>query len=890
MVHCFVNKQAAKQLLFTEGRHRNSIIGFDESLDPRRRLAPGSEHTSRAFPHLDCIRPLLLLILLRCSFSEQRQGGVEAFSPLPFKFRRRNKESKSSLLPLMSDKVRSMQGVCVIASRKGQLPKSAARKFKQVVGLPIFMTAIFEEASTDVIMDNETALRSNESDNNASRPYVFYSYDTLELGNGTHYSSSAHADVLFYPHVVTETTLQSLSGQVNGASVPSNGIAYVLPPVFNEGNIDRNLPTLPDKPFKQKRQRGYLRFFFRRRDNDLEESNNISATNSIRSIWRHRHARSAEEGIRREKISSSSTSGFSISSNNRKSARRLSSVLAKASASIERTSRRYAARTLTGLITALAEEVEDLDVEVDARDDTPYSNKHIDAVSIKFSRLCFRPLRMGGHDSHKESHPQKQASRNKLHSKFFVDNKLIGFIRGKNDEDSINDEVKMSADEAFDQIDVDKSGTLDRDELIQVLSLAASTSNEGSILSEDIESESNLPILEKLASDLFELYDFNGDGVVDRREYKVMVEDMAALRKTQGRKEEIELDDHQAKDQEGWIATGINFIQNKTGFIATGINFIQNKTGFLANGISLLQNKTGFITTGIDFVQNQTGLISIGIDFVQNKTGFIAVGTDFVQNKTELIAKAGINFVQNSAEWRTWRPESDMSSNLDVSSNLDAWNETASSAPFLGGVMQVNTGEQSEIEDDDVQVFESLEVVESVRKAQGSITFSDVKMDLRRLFFGAVPILKHIVPGGPLILEPFTTTISGSFDREDIMHSNLIDAGLRQLVRRVLRNRVGFLRDFLEGAVFKGRSWKTFGDEGGPRVEIPEVTNVEFDENDKLIISGRVRVRTKPESPVIDQSFKIRTSIGTRKNGRFIRLEEPELALVLECPKSWEKK
>jgi hypothetical protein len=92
--------------------------------------------------------------------------------------------------------------------------------------------------------------------------------------------------------------------------------------------------------------------------------------------------------------------------------------------------------------------------------------------------------------------------------------------------------------------------------------------------------------------------------------------------------------------------------------------------------------------------------------------------------------------------------------------------------------------------------------------------------------------------------------------------------------------------------MFKGRSWKTFGDEtgGGPRVEIPELTNVEFDENDKLILTGRARVQTSPDAAVINQSFKFRTSIGTRKNGRFIRLEEPELALVIECPESWEKK
>ena len=99
-------------------------------------------------------------------------------------------------------------------------------------------------------------------------------------------------------------------------------------------------------------------------------------------------------------------------------------------------------------------------------------------------------------------------------------------------------------------------------------------------------------------------------------------------------------------------------------------------------------------------------------------------------------------------------------------------------------------------ESTEFDVVQSPEVVESATKTFGSITFSDVKMDLRRLFFGAVPIVKHITPGagGPLILEPFTATINGSFNREDIINSFLLDAGLRRLVMRALRRRVGFLR------------------------------------------------------------------------------------------------
>lgn len=72
-------------------------------------------------------------------------------------------------------------------------------------------------------------------------------------------------------------------------------------------------------------------------------------------------------------------------------------------------------------------------------------------------------------------------------------------------------------------------------------------------------------------------------------------------------------------------------------------------------------------------------------------------------------------------------------------------------------------------------------------------------------------------------------------------------------------------------------------------VEVPELTSVEFDGQDRMIITGRAQVRTSPDAPFIENSFKVRTKIGTRMDGHCIRLEEPELALVLECPKSFEK-
>jgi hypothetical protein len=132
-------------------------------------------------------------------------------------------------------------------------------------------------------------------------------------------------------------------------------------------------------------------------------------------------------------------------------------------------------------------------------------------------------------------------------------------------------------------------------------------------------------------------------------------------------------------------------------------------------------------------------------------------------------------------------------------------------------------------------------------------------------------------------------TLKGSFTREDILDSALLDDGLRRLVARALRRRVRSLRDLLDGAVFYGRTWN-MASKQAPVVEVPKLTNIEFDAQDRMIITGRAKVRTSPDQPFVENSFKLRTKLGTRENGRVIRLEDPELALVLECPKAWERK
>jgi hypothetical protein len=172
-------------------------------------------------------------------------------------------------------------------------------------------------------------------------------------------------------------------------------------------------------------------------------------------------------------------------------------------------------------------------------------------------------------------------------------------------------------------------------------------------------------------------------------------------------------------------------------------------------------------------------------------------------------------------------------------------------------------------------------------KDLGLITISDLKLDLRRLFFGAIPFIKHITPGGPLILEPFTTTITASFNSHDIKNSFLLDAGLKRLVAQAIRRRVRSLRDTIDGAVFYGRSWK-MSSMSAPVVEVIAIEDVEFDDVNRLILTGRVRVKTGPEQPMVENAFKLRARLGTNTAGRRIRLVEPELALVLECPSSWE--
>ena len=423
----------------------------------------------------------------------------------------------------------------------------------------------------------------------------------------------------------------------------------------------------------------------------------------LRRLWRRRHARTLEEGIRREKTT------------------QLSDLLNRAQIDARPEGRKYIERTLMGLINALAEEVEDLDIKLKTKSKTPIWRKEVQEFRINFSRLGFKPLRMGGSDKY--------------------DRKGNAIIKETFGDDDEGLSLVESADEAFERIDKDKSGTLDQEEIAEALSMIS-------------ELETNKNSIDELASELVNLYDANSDGVVDREEYQQMVEDMASLRSVN------------TDDDDGRKSSPLKKVKDSVQYISKGIS-----------------------------------------------------------EKAAQVAAAATSRVET--------PEFDPN-----------------------------------------------------EREMGSIVLSNLNLDLRRLAFGGLPVVKRITPGGPLILEPFTTTIRGSFTREDVMGSFLLDMGLRLLLARAIRVRVRSFRDGVDGAYFFGRQWK-MASKSAPVVQVLGLSNVEFS-GDKMILTGRARIRTSPDAPVVTNTFKVRTKIGTGNNGQTIGLREPELAFVFECPQTWE--
>jgi len=474
---------------------------------------------------------------------------------------------------------------------------------------------------------------------------------------------------------------------------------------------------------------------------DISDDSSNEKTPWLRKLWGKRNARTLEEGIRRERRTT------------------LSSLMNKAIINGRPSQERsYVERSLMGLITGLAEEVEDLDIELNTISKTPFWRKEVEEIRINFSRLGFRPLQITGAGAGGNSVVEIVGLGNDDSTNndgFLIDglDELVTNSSSSTEQQGSGanggsvPELSFveCADEAFDRIDEDGNGALDKDELTQALnSISGIKKNKDSI--------------EELASDLVQLYDDNGDGAVDRDEYQRMVEDMAKFRTA--KEEELK------SDQKNAFAS------------------VKDSIRSVSKGIS-------------------------------KKTG-------------EVVSAARDKYFSDK--------------------NQEDENETE----------------------------------------MGSIVLSKVNLDLRRLVFGAIPIVKKITPGGHLILEPFTATMTASFSREDVMGSFLIDAALRRLVARALRVRIRSYRDLVEGALFVGRQWKMTC-KTAPVVEVLELSNVEFDSRGKMIVTGKAKIRADPDAPIVTSTFKLRTKIGTRKNGQVIKLKEPELAFVFECPKAIER-
>lgn len=248
-------------------------------------------------------------------------------------------------------------------------------------------------------------------------------------------------------------------------------------------------------------------------DNNNNNNNNdkiLQHSSTTSSSWSKRYAASVEEGIRRERSSSSSPG-------NKKQKKRSDTL---AQLFLETTTRspdrhKIASRTISGLVAALAEEARDLEVDVENPNrKTPWSRKQVDTIRIKFSRLGFKPIRMGALDS---STTTTTTTPLLSHGTTPLPHHHHHPHNTHNDTTNTTLTTRpppVTSDEAFSRIDADNSGALDVQELASALRAMTRDAAKSS----------------SLAARLVSLYDTDGDRELDRQEYQTMAEDMAALR------------------------------------------------------------------------------------------------------------------------------------------------------------------------------------------------------------------------------------------------------------------------------------------------------------------------------------------------------------------------
>jgi len=232
---------------------------------------------------------------------------------------------------------------------------------------------------------------------------------------------------------------------------------------------------------------------------------------------------------------------------------------------------------LAGVILALASESSGLEVEVATNNNNSNNNclghKHFDYVRISFSRLGFQPLQLGG----------------------LTERDLFSLSSSLS---SPHRDVSMTVDEAFTRIDLDNNGFLDQTELATSL---RDVLREGAVgeshsvsarLNEDEHTShyetnfipllrspppsihenaprlaslgaghrgrrqikrSNPEMINNLASELLALYDLDANGRLDKEEYKLMVEDIACIKKEEELKRRLILTEERefkAKEKE----------------------------------------------------------------------------------------------------------------------------------------------------------------------------------------------------------------------------------------------------------------------------------------------------------------------------------------------------